>query len=280
VQKVLEVSTRRFADIPSGLIAMNRNGKANPSAKGPRKRKSKPAHGNHVSHERQRLSPSIRRQHLIEEAFAYFAEVGLNGSTRELAKRMGVTQPLLYRYFPTKESLIEAVYDLIYVNRWRPEWAELLADRKRPLRERLIFFYKSYTENVLTRQWLRNYLFAGLNRAELNQWCIALLEERIFVPIYRELYAEFRTGISPKYHPSRAEVELVWNLHGAIFYHAVRKQVFRVPVLESQHAAIEQSVDLFLSGARRLITASANPQHRSVKPPKSAGRQSGSLSHG
>jgi hypothetical protein len=45
--------------------------------------------------ERQRLSPLIRRRHLIEEAFAYFAEVGLSGSTRGLAKRVGITQPLL-----------------------------------------------------------------------------------------------------------------------------------------------------------------------------------------
>ena len=98
---------------------MNKNGKGKIGAKSaaapPRERKS--ARKNRLGYGRQRLSPSMRRQHLIEEAFAYFAEVGLGGSTRELAKRMGVTQPLLYRYFPTKEGLIESVYDLIYVNR-------------------------------------------------------------------------------------------------------------------------------------------------------------------
>src|SRR5262249_32717979 len=95
-------------DVSSGLNAMKKNGKAKLGAKKPGKRKSTAAKGNHSTYERQRLAPSMRRQHLIEEAFAYFAEVGLGGSTRELAKRMGVTQPLLYRYFPTKESLIEA----------------------------------------------------------------------------------------------------------------------------------------------------------------------------
>ena len=257
---------------------MNGNEQGKSSGKKLRKRRPAVARGNQHGYQRQRLTPSMRRQHLIEEAFAYFAEVGLGGSTRELAKRMGVTQPLLYRYFPTKENLIEAVYDVIYVNRWRPEWTLILADRKRPLRERLIVFYKSYADNVLTRQWLRNYLFAELNGAELNNWCIALLEKRIFVPIYRELYAELHTPLSTKYQPSRVEIELVWNLHSAVFYYAVRKNVFQVPVLENQHIAIEQSVDLFLSGARRSVTANNQPQDRSLARPRPAGRQGGSLS--
>ncbi len=203
--------------------------------------------------ERQRLSPLMRRRHLIEEAFAYFAEVGLSGSTRGLAQRVGITQPLLYRYFPTKDSLIEAVYDLVYVNRWRPEWTQTLTDRTIKLQDRLNFFYKSYSDIVLTREWLRIYLFAGLNGAELNKWCIGLIEDRIFKTVYRELYAELRAPLPPEYQPSAEEVELVWNLHSAIFYYAVRKHVFQVPVLDDQHATIEQAVDLFLSGARRLV---------------------------
>jgi AcrR family transcriptional regulator len=159
------------------------------------------------------------------KAFAYFAEVGLSGGTRELAKRVGVTQPLLYRYFPTKESLIEAVYELIYVNRWRSAWTEALANRDLSLRERLVFFYKSYTNNVLTREWLRLYLYACLNGAQLNHWYVSLLEERISAPICRALYAELRLPRPPKYQPSRAEIDLVWNLHSVIFCYAVRKHV-------------------------------------------------------
>jgi AcrR family transcriptional regulator len=217
----------------------------------------------------------MRRLHLIEEAFAYFAEVGLGGSTRELAKRVGVTQPLLYRYFPTKDSLIEAVYDLVYVNRWRPEWTQTLTDRSVKLQERLTLFYKSYTDNTLTREWLRIYLFAGLNGAEMNRSCIGLLEDRILKTIYRELYAELRAPLPDKYQPSPEEVELVWNLHSAIFYYAVRKYVFQVPVLDDQHAAVEQAVDVFLSGARRLVAVATGERsnsyrHGSILPRKLA----------
>ena len=58
-----------------------------------------------------------------------------------------------------------------------------------------------------------------------------------------------------------AEIELVWSLHGSVFYYAVRKHVFQVPVLEDQYAAIEQAVDLFLSGARRLVAVAGNGKH-------------------
>ena len=43
-----------------------------------------------------------RERQIVEGAVAYFAEVGLDGQTRELARRLGITQPLLFRYFPTK----------------------------------------------------------------------------------------------------------------------------------------------------------------------------------
>jgi AcrR family transcriptional regulator len=215
--------------------------------------------------ERRRLSPLMRRRHLIEEAFAYFAEVGLSGSTRGLAKSVGITQPLLYRYFPTKDSLIEAVYDLVYVNRLRPEWTQTLTDRTIKLRDRLNFFYKSYTDIVLTREWLRLYLFAGLNGAELNKWCIGLLEDRIFKTIYRELYAELRAPPPPEYQPSVEEIELVWNLHAAIFYYAVRKHVFQVPVFDDQQATIEQAVDLFLSGASRLVAVATGKRPNELR---------------
>ncbi len=71
-----------------------------------KERQSKAAAGN-----RQRLSPGEREQQILDEAISFFAEVGLSGQTRELAQRLGVTQPLIYRYFPTKQDLIERVFE-------------------------------------------------------------------------------------------------------------------------------------------------------------------------
>ena len=46
---------------------------------------------------------------IVEEAIRFFAEAGFAGQTRELARRLDVTQPLLFQYFPTKDDLIERV---------------------------------------------------------------------------------------------------------------------------------------------------------------------------
>ena len=72
---------------------------------------------------RQRLSSDERRRNFIQQSIKLFAEEGFESSTRELARRLGVTQPLLYRYFPSKQDLVSAVYDEVYVRRWQPEWS-------------------------------------------------------------------------------------------------------------------------------------------------------------
>ena len=59
---------------------------------------------------------------IVNEAIRYFAEVGFSGQTRELARRIGVTQSLIFRYFPTKEDLIDRVYQEGYLRRWNPYW--------------------------------------------------------------------------------------------------------------------------------------------------------------
>ena len=70
---------------------------------------------------RRRLDPEDREREIVEGAVAFFAEVGFDGGLRDLAKRLGMTHQNLFRYFPTKEALIERVYKEVYLNRWQPE---------------------------------------------------------------------------------------------------------------------------------------------------------------
>ena len=48
---------------------------------------------------RQRLTPEQRERQIVDGAIRFFAEVGFEGQTRELAKRLGITIPpsILYR---------------------------------------------------------------------------------------------------------------------------------------------------------------------------------------
>lgn len=200
---------------------------------------------------RRRLPSGERRQEFIEKAIDFFAEEGFESSTRGLAKKLGVTQPLLYRYFPSKEDLISEVYDAVYVNRWRPEWADLLADRDRPLRDRLIAFYNVYTDVIFNREWMRIYLFSGLKGVDINRRYMSLVRQRILAPIVAEARAEMGLPETPS---NDAEVEFAWTIHGGIFYYGVRVLIYESAVASDKKQVLEDAVDALLLGLRKKLT--------------------------
>jgi AcrR family transcriptional regulator len=57
-----------------------------------------------------RADSARNRQLLIDAAKAGFSEFGLNVSLEEIARRAGVGIGTLYRHFPTREAVVEAVY--------------------------------------------------------------------------------------------------------------------------------------------------------------------------
>lgn len=60
----------------------------------------------------QRLSAQARKKAIVEAVQDVFAEKGFDGTTtRELAKAAGVSEALLYKHFPSKESLYAAMLD-------------------------------------------------------------------------------------------------------------------------------------------------------------------------
>ena len=57
-----------------------------------------------------RADSARNRQLLIDAAKAGFSVVGLDVSLEEIARRAGVGIGTLYRHFPTREAVVEAVY--------------------------------------------------------------------------------------------------------------------------------------------------------------------------
>ncbi len=204
-----------------------------------------------VRRRRSRVDPEERRRAFLAGAVELFSEVGFEAGTRDLAVRLGVTQPLLYRYFPSKNDLIAAVYQEIYVDRWRAEWNVLLTDESRPLRDRLVDFYEAYTDTIFTREWLRIYLFAGLRGVDINKRYVALVEQRVFEPIVQALRRE--RGAPTEAPASPEEIEHCWTLHGGVFYYGVRKHIFGFEMAVDKSRMIENALDAFIAGAARVF---------------------------
>lgn len=170
-----------------------------------------------------RLSPDARKDQIITAAIALFAETGFAGSTREVAKLAGITQPLLYRYFPNKESLIEAVYGRVFLQSWDPAWDSLLVDRSLSVRARFQRFYEAYTQTVFAPDWLRLWHFALLRDGEIHDWYRHVVQEQILKPLVRERRMEL--GRDSGFQVHRAELEAPWLLHGGLLNYGLRCHV-------------------------------------------------------
>jgi AcrR family transcriptional regulator len=188
---------------------------------------------------RQRLPADERRQQIIDGAVAFFAKVGLEGKTRDLAKDLGITQSLLFKYFESKDALIEAVYAQVYLESLSPDWPVRLADRTVPLRSRLLAFYSDYSKLIFEHEWMRIFMFSGLAGAELNKRYLEHMHQMILHPLLEEVRASSSQAITP-------DMEDLWNLHGGIVYIGIRQHIYRMPCPENSGPAIERTVDRFL----------------------------------
>lgn len=194
-----------------------------------------------------RLKPSERRELILTEAVAFFAEVGLEGRTRDLSARLGITQSLLYKYFSSKEELLEAVFERVYLDRLRPEWREWLLDRSQPLRTRMLRFYEAYTSAIFDYEWLRIFMFAGLAGAQLNNRYFGRLSTTFLEAMLVEIRHEAGAGEKDR-DGDQVEMEDIWNLHGSIVYLGIRKFVYQVPTPADLARPIARSIDRFLHG--------------------------------
>jgi AcrR family transcriptional regulator len=219
-----------------------------------------------ASAKQRRLSPDDRRREFVAKATEFFSEEGFGGGTRDLARRLGVTQPLLYRYFPSKDELIKEVYRTVYLEPLETGWDKLLADRSRPLRERLQEFYSAYTNVIFNRKWLRIYLYAGLKGLDINRWYVGVVRDKILTRIIRECRHE--AGLPPHGKPTASEIELAWVFHGGIFYYGVRKYIYESPVLEDKDRMISDALDAFLASFERTF---ASPAAHARPPVKAVG---------
>lgn len=236
--------------------------------------KRTPPEARHV----RRMRPANRKRQIVEGAIKFFAEAGIEGQTRELARRLSITQPLLYRYFPSKEDLIEQVYEDLYLKRWKPEWEALIADRSLSIGERFRRFEKDYQRTILTYEWLRIFVSAGLNGFPLPGRYLSRVRERIFTPALAEFRREYGFPPPEELPFSDQEYELLFGIHGALVYVGIRRYIYNMNVPMDQDLVFDTELDAFLTGLqpvmRRLVEAQiANRDATKPSPQKRPARK-------
>ncbi len=202
---------------------------------------------------RTRLSPQDREHLIISGAIDFVADHGFGFSTRELAKHLNISQSLLYRYFATKEEIVEKIYERVYVGRWNPEWDEILRDRQLSLQERLERYLIDYAKVVIQKDWVRIFLLSAFEDPAISQRYISMLRRRIFEPLLEEQLNVM--GLNELSNPDNHELamEVIWGFHSSIFYLGVRQWVYKVPTQVDLDTLIKCRAKVFLVGFEALL---------------------------
>jgi AcrR family transcriptional regulator len=196
------------------------------------------------------MAPSERKAMIRARAGDFFSEYGLTAQTRALAAACGIAQRLLYRYFPSKAALLSEVYNDAILSPFKTVWLVQLKDRSRPLEERLSAFYRNYFDGVLTRKWLRLFLYSSLAEARMAPDYI----QAIIIEMLETIVAEAAADQKVRLPRNRAlHHEIAWALHGAVSHFAIRRHLYQA----SQTIPAERVLDIHVRGFVESFAAMA-----------------------
>jgi AcrR family transcriptional regulator len=198
-----------------------------------------------------RMPADARKAVILREAGGFFARNGFAASTRDLADQIGVRQALLYKYYPSKEALIEAVFDRILNERTTGGGGRLNADQSTSLTDRILRFYETMAalaDGSGTRLASR----AALEDLPVTARLAAFLARNLFMPVLDELRTVEGLPSLANRTLMRGEFEIMAFHAGAMFAN-LRRGLDNLPAPEDTEAFMRLYVSTFIAGARHAM---------------------------
>jgi len=200
----------------------------------------------------QRLPRAERQERVLAKAAEYFSEHGLNAQTRAIADACGVSQRLLYSLFPSKAALIDEVYKREIAGTFNAIWFVQLQDRSVPIESRLNTFYREYYDTLLTRRWLRLFLYSSLENLRMAPTYTSAVVTHALEIIVTETAYELGLSVpADRVHLT----EIGWLLHGAVSHLAIRRRIYANDNTTPTDAVIAMHVRAFLVSLPSLLPA-------------------------
>ncbi len=198
-----------------------------------------------------RLPREQRKALVLNKAYEFFSEHGPSAKTRALAAYCGVSQRLLYSLFPNKAALLSAVYEAEISGPFKTSWLPLLTNRTIEIVARLVNFYQDYYETILTRKWLRFFLYNSLQEVSVAPQFIASIVTQLVELIVQEVAFECQLRL-PKNQEAFIQ-EVGWVLHGAVSHLAIRRHIYADQRSVDINQVIEAQVKIFISGLSSVL---------------------------
>ena len=198
-----------------------------------------------------RLDPTARSEQILEEAARFFAERGFEAQVGDLAARLDVSEGLIFRYFRTKQALIDAVYERVFIRRWSEDWLAELANRSVPVRRRIEEFYLSYLDAVDDPLWIRIAMHAALAGERMPvAYAARDRVERVLKVILEELRAAAVLSRDPE--EESLQWEMVLHLYSSVLYLLLRKHVLNRRFTQDRDAMVRRLVANFFAEFERV----------------------------
>lgn len=193
-----------------------------------------------------RLLPHVREWLILNEAISLFARNGPDGLIPGLARKLGISQALIFRYFGTKEKLVDRVYEIVCFTRWDPVWEKMIGEESLDLADRLKAFFKSYIAIADDYNWVRISMFLALTDHEMKKRYVRSYVSTLIEKIARAVKS---SQGHPKSAPlTDADKEQVWQIHSAIVHYGVRKHIHGSIVTIDRNQYVDLLVDRFMHG--------------------------------
>jgi AcrR family transcriptional regulator len=200
-----------------------------------------------------RVDAVRNRDRVLEAAKAVFSAGGADASLEAVARRAGVGIGTLYRHFPTREALYEAVYrrevDQLC------DLAEQLKNEAKPV-DALRHWLRSNVEFVATKKGMSAALaLAAHGSAELHSYTFDRLTKAVGVLLNRAVAAgEIRADVGPD--------DLLRALVGMCYMHDQ----------PGWQSTVLRLLDVFVDGLRARGGQKATARSRTTATKKSAAR--------
>ena len=198
------------------------------------------------------LRPSGRERQasLIAAAASLFAARGFNGTTtKEIAKAAGVSEALVFKYFPTKRALYAAILaEKVTVT----ELLEAVDEAAKKRDDRRVFtLIASYRIRPgVDPTLLRLLLFSALEGHELSDMFFGKQHKVFYDYLAGYIRTRIEEGAFQKVDPLLASRAFI----GMVVHHRLLHEIFGVPMHRSHEDTVATYVELFLNGLRNRRT--------------------------
>jgi AcrR family transcriptional regulator len=201
-----------------------------------------------VPRRRLRLAPDERRAQIVDHCIEILSERGLAVSTRDICKPLGITQALLYRYFPSRQALIDAALERVFAHLWTADWSREIETIEGDLAAKLTAFYTTYAETA-TEPFMRLFMWCALSGYQVPRRFAVPLTDKILRTVVGALRGARNLptlGDVPMMHGER---ELALTLHTGVVFLAIRRHIYRWSLPSKLGDIVALQVRTYLPGA-------------------------------